>query len=512
MLCKKVFSIVGLLCSLGCGAYPLSHQLSFRGIWVPANDFATKTSADALLEKVTRANLNAIFPAVMCHGKVYYKTSHYRYTIAVSNEFDPLDYLIKTAHKRNISVHPWFCVYYEGATDTLIPKNPEWLTPGFDGISTGSQYFLDPALPEVKSYLKTVMLDILPYDIDGFHLDYIRYCGNLYGYGAQSRAMFKSEYGFDPLDLILYPEKIDPVRFNQYPVYCIVDREFNKSHYWIPNRIEPYLAFAKIRPKFIQAGQLPEIPIPSAVLVTGLYPIDNITITNIVSYINRGGNLVYIDTGKPEFIGDMSGTLKRVWETQIVKLAEKVTIQSFEQGAIQGPVINKKLVELAKRNGRKFDHTALANRKELWDSWRANQVQDLVNQLYREVKKQKPNVIISAAVGDLETDKTVVLRDSGGWLKQGIIDILCPMDYTESVSELKSIIAKSKQDAGEKWHQVYPGLALYTRIGKMTKPRNPKTVAEQIQAVKSAGYQGIMFFSSNQLDESLVQILNAHLK
>ena len=503
--------LVNLILLFSCCTVAISNQLTFRGIWVPSNDFATKTAADALLDKAKRANLNAIFPAVMMHGKAYYKTSHYRYTVAATDDFDPLDYLIKAAHKRNISVHPWFCVYYEGAMDTIVPKNPEWLTPGYGGISTGTQYFLDPALPEVKTYLKAVMLDVLKYDIDGFHLDYIRYCGNLYGYGEKTRALFKSECGFDPLELILFPEKLDPDRFNQYPVYFLEDYAFNQTHYWVPNRIEPYLAFAGIRPKFIQANQIKEIPIPSTILITSFYPIDHKTINNISAYFKSGGNIVYIETGRIEFADDTTGEMKLLWENEILKKVAKIKIESFDEGAQNAHDIYTTLVALANQNDRKFDHSSLAKMKFQWDIWRANQVRDLVTQLHQEIKKRKPNAVISAAVGNLETDKIVVLRDSGGWLKDDLMDAVCPMDYTESVPELKSIIAKSKQDAGKKWTQVYPGLALYSRVGKETKSRNPEIVAAQIKAVKTVGYSGIMFFSSNQLDEPLVKVLQKNL-
>jgi uncharacterized lipoprotein YddW (UPF0748 family) len=508
---RNILSMVWLL-SLACFAYTSSNQLTFRGIWVPSNDFETKIAADTLLQKLEQANINAIFPVVMMHGKAYYKTSHYRYTVAATDKFDPLAYIIKAAHKKNISVHPWFCVYYEGAVDTIIPKNPDWLTPGYGGESTGTQYFLDPTLPEVKSYLKSVMLDVLKYDIDGFHLDYIRYCGNLFGYGDKSRALFNQHYGFDPLTLVTTPDIYDAERFNQYPIYCLEDFAYNLSHVWIPNRIEPYLTFAGIRPKFIQAERLTELPIPSAVIITGLYPIDSKTITNVSAYLTRGGNLVYMETGNPGFVDDTTGELKRAWENKIVKQSEKITIESFEQGADRGPEIYAKLVELAQRNGRKFDQSKLAKMKQQWDVWRANQIQDLVFQLHQEIKKQNKKIVISAAVGDLENDKIVVLRDTGGWLKSGLVDALCPMDYTESVQELETIIAKSKHDAGIKWQQIYPGLSLYTRGAKGATSRDPKGVAEQIQAVKSSGYTGIMLFCSNQLNDLLVQTLHDNLK
>ena len=74
-----------------------------------------------------------------------------------------------------------------------------------------AKVFFDPANPEVRAYLQTLIEEIATkYDVDGIHLDYIRYpfqssTGQItYGYGASAREQFEQKTGYDPVDLSLY--------------------------------------------------------------------------------------------------------------------------------------------------------------------------------------------------------------------------------------------------------------------------------------------------------------------
>ena len=73
---------------------------------------------------------------------------------------------------------------------------------------SSGKVFLDPANPEVREYLSSLINEIATnYDVDGIHLDYIRYpfqspTGKVtYGYGAAAREQFEEQTGFDPIQL-----------------------------------------------------------------------------------------------------------------------------------------------------------------------------------------------------------------------------------------------------------------------------------------------------------------------
>ena len=76
-----------------------------------------------------------------------------------------------------------------------------------------------------------------------------------------------------------------------------------------------------------------------------------------------------------------------------------------------------------------------------WVAWRRDQVTGLVRQIYTQAKAIKPNVAVSAAVvawgrgpssandWQRQAPYAAVLQDWRGWLRQGIVDYVLPMDY-----------------------------------------------------------------------------------
>ena len=76
--------------------------------------------------------------------------------------------------------------------------------------------FFDPVNPKVQQLILNIYQELLDnYEIDGLHLDYIRYCiGNdnyltSYGYNEESVAMFKNAYGYqDDIHLLVKNPKI----------------------------------------------------------------------------------------------------------------------------------------------------------------------------------------------------------------------------------------------------------------------------------------------------------------
>src|SRR5690606_18644407 len=67
---------------------------------------------------------------------------------------------------------------------------------------------LDPGVPEVRDYVVAVVEELVrEYDVDGIHLDYVRYPSPDYGYHPRARAAFEELVGVDPLWLV-DPERV----------------------------------------------------------------------------------------------------------------------------------------------------------------------------------------------------------------------------------------------------------------------------------------------------------------
>jgi len=163
----------------------------YRAFWADAFHYGFKNPGqiDQLLEDVLRAKSNAIFAEVRSRGDSYYVNS----VEPPADDpdyapgFDALQYLIDNAHARGVEVHAWFPVMPLW-TSSQPPANPNhlwhkhgpnaqrddmWMTVDSTGkIGTS----LDPGHPGAFQYLADLIVDVAAnYDVDGIHLDYIRY-------------------------------------------------------------------------------------------------------------------------------------------------------------------------------------------------------------------------------------------------------------------------------------------------------------------------------------------------
>ena len=76
-------------------------------------------------------------------------------------------------------------------------SNQEKKDNGIEGI------FISPSNPAVRRFLRSVVREIVDnYDVDGIHLDYVRYPSYKFSYDNVTRARFEKEFRIDPLALI----------------------------------------------------------------------------------------------------------------------------------------------------------------------------------------------------------------------------------------------------------------------------------------------------------------------
>lgn len=181
----------------------------YRAFWVDAYHAGYKNAAEAdkLIDDVAASHCNAIFLQVRRRADSYYlKTPEVpAQDPTYSQDFDALAYIVDRAHARGIEVHAWFVVYPLWQPNIPPPLNPAhlyykhgpgrfgrdlWLTFSSTGRSGNS---LDPGHPGVQRYLASVITEPLRhYDIDGIHLDYIRYEENAdYGYNFSALERFR---------------------------------------------------------------------------------------------------------------------------------------------------------------------------------------------------------------------------------------------------------------------------------------------------------------------------------
>jgi len=137
-----------------------------------------------LFDALKDANFNTVFFQVRARGDLIYPSKIEPWSKSILSklkgkpDYDPLKFIIAEAHKRGLEIHAWwnvFKVYGKGEPDKsdsehVINKHPEFCK------RYGEQWWIDPGIPSARKYLLSVAAEMLHnYDLDGVHLDYIRY-------------------------------------------------------------------------------------------------------------------------------------------------------------------------------------------------------------------------------------------------------------------------------------------------------------------------------------------------
>lgn len=177
-------------------------------------------SIDQIIDDAIMANQNELLVEIRYRSDALYEVNRRgnKYLnpepqsyILKDENFDPLGYTLQKAKPLGLKVQAWVVVY--NATPSLprlldinyiYTHKPHWITwkQGKPMSDAKEQFgfFIDPGIPEVRDYLLDVFSDIVygyP-ELDGLHLDYIRYPNHKYGYHPISTSRYEEALLTEP--------------------------------------------------------------------------------------------------------------------------------------------------------------------------------------------------------------------------------------------------------------------------------------------------------------------------
>jgi len=98
---------------------------------------------------------------------------------------------------------------------------------------------------------------------------------------------------------------------------------------------------------------------------------------------------------------------------------------------------------------------------QAWLDFRRAQITAVVEEVHRRVKQARPECQISAAVfRNWPVHRDQVGQDWKAWCARGLLDFVCPMDYTPENLRFESEVAQQVEWAGDV--PCYPGIGLST--------------------------------------------------
>lgn len=130
--------------------------------------------------------------------------------------YDPLEFMVEEAHKRNMELHAWFNPYRALVIKGKNPNPPEHVTHQHPDwlVNYGSKTYLNPGLPQVREYVIRIIMDVVKrYDIDGVHLD---------------------DY--------FYPYRIAGVEFGDQATYQKYGGKFDNKDDWRRNNVDLFMS------------------------------------------------------------------------------------------------------------------------------------------------------------------------------------------------------------------------------------------------------------------------------
>jgi uncharacterized lipoprotein YddW (UPF0748 family) len=171
-----------------------SPKREFRAAWIATVsniDWPSKPGLTSIqqqkeytdrLNQLEKLGCNAVIVQVRPASDALYKSSLEPWSRFLTGRqgqppfplYDPLEFMVEEAHKRNMEFHAWFNPFRAltdskknpNPADHYTKKHPQWL------VHHGGKGYLNPGLPEAREYVINVIMDVVKrYNIDGVHID-----------------------------------------------------------------------------------------------------------------------------------------------------------------------------------------------------------------------------------------------------------------------------------------------------------------------------------------------------
>ena len=174
-------------------------QYEVRAVWLttysgldwPARPARTTQQAEAqqkalcqILDQLQAAGINTVLFQARLRGTTAYSSAIepwdaiFTGTAGKAPTFDPLAFAIKECHSRGMELHAWMVAFPIGNAKAMKSLGRQGIAQKQPGLCRlcGDQWMMDPGVPETADYLARLCEEVAKnYDVDGIHLDYIRY-------------------------------------------------------------------------------------------------------------------------------------------------------------------------------------------------------------------------------------------------------------------------------------------------------------------------------------------------
>jgi uncharacterized lipoprotein YddW (UPF0748 family) len=198
-----------------------------RALWVVRTTLTSPAAIATMVSSAKAGGFNTLLVQVRGRGDAYFQrgVEPRPPSLDAQPAFDPLATTIARAHEAGLQVHAWINVNLvagagelPAARSHVVFRHPEWLmvpralaadlagadprSPGYLGrlarfvrgqSSEIEGLYLSPVSPSAAAYTTSIVRDVVDrYDLDGIHLDYIRYPREDFDYSSETLKTFRA--------------------------------------------------------------------------------------------------------------------------------------------------------------------------------------------------------------------------------------------------------------------------------------------------------------------------------
>ncbi len=258
--------LIGILMFFNQSKRYLKNDQDVMAIWVPRFDFKSSYDVERIIKNCSDIGFTDIFFQIRGQGTTYFKSDiePWSYELFNSNSsyldpgWDPLETAIYFSKIYNIKIHAYMNVLpgWKGLDEPPINNGHLWtnhkeffMVDSFGDImmpTKGWYTFLNPSHPSVKLHLESITKEIMKYDVDGLHLDYIRYpydyydvADQIYTDASDEELKRRSDFSYDPYSLDelnrLYGKEYSKRDMREYKINTItrlvdiITKDFKKN-------------------------------------------------------------------------------------------------------------------------------------------------------------------------------------------------------------------------------------------------------------------------------------------
>ena len=197
-----------------------------RALWVTRTTLTSPPAVTAMVRAAQAGGFNTLIVQVRGRGDAYFQSAiEPRATeLAARPDFDPLEDVLKQARPAGLSVHAWInanlvssAVELPASRQHVIYRHPEWLmvprelagdmlgtnpnSPEYVGrlarwtrahLNEVEGLYTSPVMPAAAAHVASIAAEIVSkYDVDGLHLDYVRFPNAEFDYSRGTLEYFK---------------------------------------------------------------------------------------------------------------------------------------------------------------------------------------------------------------------------------------------------------------------------------------------------------------------------------